>query len=159
MEYIIRKAEEKDIPAIIELAVEMIEHSQSDLRKVPLNIIKGLRHKDLQGLYNLIQLPHTGIFVAEDGEQKIIGHVITLGNQVEPSTGELQGWIFDISVKSEYWKTGLAQKLMEAAENFIKTLGLNLIGLSVTTANKRAVKFYEKLGYQEERKRMLKVLE
>jgi ribosomal protein S18 acetylase RimI-like enzyme len=159
MDYQIRKAKEEDLQAVIELAVEAIEHSLSNLRQVPKTLVRELRRKDLQSLYQLIKLPHVGIFVAEDPQQKFLGHVIVLSDQIEAPTGESQGWIFDLSVIPEYWGAGLAQKLMETAENFIKERGLKYIGLSVTSANHRAVRFYEKQDYKEERKRMIKVLE
>jgi ribosomal protein S18 acetylase RimI-like enzyme len=155
----IRKAEAQDIAAIIDLAVELIPSSHSDLRDAPEETVKNLRHKDLQSLHNLIKLPHTGIFIAEDDSKNFLGHVIVLSDQTEPSTGDLQGWIFDLSVKTGYWGTGLAQKLIAQAEHFIKVSGLKYIGLSVTSCNQRAVRFYEKQGYLEERKRMLKKLE
>ena len=158
MDYSIRKAKEEDLPAIIDLAVELIDNSISILREAPMTLLKELRRKDLQTLYHLLKQPRAGIFLAETPKQKFLGHVIVLSDQTEAPTGEMQGWIFDLSVIPEYWGTGLAQKLMEAAENFVKERGLKYIGLSVTTSNLRAVKFYENQGYTEERKRMLKVL-
>ena len=155
---VIRKAEERDLPAVIALAVELIPSSHSDLRDTPVESVKNLRRKDLQSLYNLIKLPHCGIFVAQDPCGTFLGHVIVLGNQSEPSTGDTQGWIFDLSVIPAYWGSGLAQKLIAQAEEFIKGCGHKFIGLSVTSSNARAVKFYLNQGYLEERKRMLKHL-
>ena len=52
----------------------------------------------------------------------------------------------------------MARRLLERAEDFVMARGLRFLGLGVTSANKRALAFYERLGYQEERKQLVKRL-
>lgn len=154
----IRKATSKDIDAIVDLAVEMVIFSESPLRMATHEEIRVFRRNDLDVLKSFDKYKNIGIFVAEDEAQNFLGHVIVVSGDIETSTGEKQGWIFDLSIKKEFWNMGIGKKLMKYAEEFIREQGLKYLGLGVTTSNIRAVKFYESLGYYEERKRMIKRL-
>lgn len=156
MNYTIRKATDEDVDKVIDLAVEMVLHSISPFRDVTGEKVQEFRREDLIVLRDISTYNNIAIFLAEDENKSFIGHVIVVGGDVESSTGEKQGWIFDLSVKKEYWNKGIGQELMKYAEEFIKNLGLKYIGLGVTSSNSRAVRFYENLGYEEERKRMIK---
>jgi ribosomal protein S18 acetylase RimI-like enzyme len=151
---IFREATELDLPKVVEIAVEAIEYSQSPFRDSSLEKMKEYRRKDLEQLQSLFGQSSIGVFVAEKNGN-ILGHVIVLSG-MKAVTGELQGWIIDLSVKKDFWGTGVAEELTLKAEEFIKLKGFQYLGLGVTSANKRAVRFYEKMGYQEERKQMVK---
>ncbi|MCD6310446.1 MAG: GNAT family N-acetyltransferase [Candidatus Eremiobacteraeota bacterium] len=157
-EIVIRRAGIKDVPAIVELAVEGIKFSLSPFRYATVEEVMEYRRKDLAVLPEIISRPNVGIFLAEDKKGDIIGCIMAVGEQIESSTGEEQGWIYDMTVRPEYWNQGIGTLLIETAEDFIRSLGHKYIGLAVTTANKRAVSFYKKRGYMEERKRMIKQL-
>ena len=154
----VRRAAEADVPAIIDLAVEMVVHSISPLRATQADLVREHRRQDLQTLYEALAMPEAGIFVAEDREGRILGHVVVMAGRSESTTGEPQGWVFDVSVAQDWWGTGVARLLMERAERFVQGLGVRYLGLGVTSANVRAIAFYERLGYEEERKQMVKVL-
>ena len=57
---------------------------------------------------------------------------------------------FGMMTIKEYWGTGLSKILMEEAEKFARKAKFSRIEALVRTANKRGVRFYEKLGYQIE---------
>lgn len=154
--FTVREAKRSDLEKIINLAVESMIYSQSPHRQSSLEEVKQYRKKDLSRLYSLFGQPQLGLYVAQG--EKIIGHVIVLTGTTESVSGEEQGWVIDLSVQPEYWGKGVAKKLALKAENFVKQKGLKYIGLGVTTVNERAVRFYERLGYLEERKRMIKTL-
>ncbi|MGI5843781.1 MAG: GNAT family N-acetyltransferase [Candidatus Xenobium sp.] len=155
---VVRPASSSDIPAIIDLAVEAVRHSVSPLRGSRQEAVQEYRRADLQALPEVLTLPESGIFVAEDRQGRLVGHVIAMTGRSESLTGEPQGWIFDLSVAPEFWGTGVARRLMERAEDFVMAQGLRFLGLGVTSSNKRALAFYERLGYLEERKQMVKIL-
>jgi ribosomal protein S18 acetylase RimI-like enzyme len=161
MKYTIRRAGVADLPRVIDLATDMVVHSISPFREIPAAEVQAFRRKDLAALNEAILQPQVGLFVAEssDEERRFLGHVIIVCGYMESSTGESQGWIFDLSVIPECWSLGVGRNLMQTAEEFCVSLGFKYLGLGVTTANERAVQFYERLGYVEERKRMIKVLE
>ena len=61
------------------------------------------------------------------------------------------GRVEHIFVDDMYRKRGLAKKLMEAAEDHIKSRGIGKIKLTVTKKNRAAVSLYEGLGYEARR--------
>lgn len=152
---VIREAQKEELEAVIQLAVDCVGYSHSPFRHTTLEEARRFRRNDLDQLKSLCGQPHVGIFVAAEN-QSILGHVIVLTGVIESVSGEEQGWIIDLSVKPEYWGSGIAGELAEKAEAFVKQRGYKYLGLAVTSANARALRFYEKIGYHEERKRMIK---
>ncbi len=158
MKYVIRRANREDVKNIVDLASRMVKYSKSPYRDISVEKIEEYRRKDLSILEYSLQNPDLGVFVAEDLNGEFLGHVIAMANYIESSTGEPQGYIFDISVKEEYQGLGIGKNLMKTAEEFLQMAGMKYVGLNVTSSNEKAVKFYESLNYKEERKRMVKVL-
>lgn len=156
---VVRRATMADIATMIDLAVEMVVHSISPYRNADIEGVQEYRRQDLQSLYDALAMPDAGLFVAEDEDGRIVGHVVVMAGRNESSTGEAQGWVFDLSVTTDHWGTGIADLLMGRAEVFVREKGLRYLGLGVTSANRRAIAFYERIGYSEERKQMIKVLE
>jgi len=158
LKYRIRKARRSDMKNIINLAVEMVEYSVSPFRDIPMDEVRNFRKQDLESLYISLNDPNLGIFIAEDMDGEFIGHVIAMLNFIESSTGEPQGYIFDLSVKKEFQRMGIGINLMSVADEFCLKGGMKFIALNVTASNIPAVKFYENLGYEVERKRMIRPL-
>jgi ribosomal protein S18 acetylase RimI-like enzyme len=159
MEYRIRKAQLKDITKIIDLATEMVVYSKSEFRDINIEILKSFRRTDLAGIYQILNNPDICLYIAESLDGEFLGHVFAMKNYVSSSTGELQGHIFDLSVHEEYQRLGIGEKLMSMAEQFCAEGGMKYVCFNVTTSNVKAVKFYEKIGYAEERKWMIKIIE
>jgi len=157
--YHIRPAEEKDIPRIVELAVELVLESRSPYREgVSDEQIQEFRRRNFDHLPTVLELPEGGLFVAVDEEDRHIGHILLLGNQTDSVTEARQAWVYDVSVQKDWWGRGVGRKLMERGEEFARHLGLEYIGLGVTSANQRAVEFYEDQEYHIERVQMVKKL-
>ncbi|NDD27237.1 MAG: GNAT family N-acetyltransferase [Proteobacteria bacterium] len=160
MGFTIRAARVEDLPKVVDLAVDAVSHSVSPFREIPPTEVQEFRRRDLLALNDAIHQPHVGIFMAEEeGSGRFLGHVVIVCGYTESSTGESQGWIFDLAVVPDAWSHGVGQALMRRAEDFSRSRGFKYIGLGVTTANERAVRFYERMGYAEERKRMIKILD
>ena len=157
MHFVIRTAGDKDIQNVVDLAVEMVRYSSSPLRNPDPEQVRRYRREDLQILVEAIRLEHNRVFLAEK-DDRLIGHVIVTIGHRDSSTGHPQAWVFDLSVKEEFWGTGVAQALMREAERFAKEHGMNAIGLGVTLANERALQFYRNQGYLDERLQMVKLL-
>jgi ribosomal protein S18 acetylase RimI-like enzyme len=85
------------------------------------------------------------VFVAEV-EGKYAGHV-WVGSQSDFFTRRSGPWIFDLSVKPQYRRRGLAQALHQKAERWVKSQGFAAIGLQVMAHNEAAAALYRKLGY------------
>ncbi len=160
LSYEVRRATADDLPDVVELASAMVVHSVSPFRAINPEEVKEFRRRDLQALEDAVTQPNVAVFVAVERESgRFLGHVVVVSGHTESSTGESQSWIFDISVIHECWSAGVGKALVERAEDFSRARGMRYIGLGVTSANERAVRFYERLGYAEERKRMIKVLD
>lgn len=154
----LRPATSQDLPAIVELAVDMVVHSVSPYRDSTPEMVRAYRRDDLRTLQDALVMDRARVLVAEAPDGSLLGHIVVLAGQVDSSTGEAQGWIFDVSVRHDTWGKGVGRTLVAAAEEFVAERGLARIGLGVTSANARAVRFYEELGYLEERKQMIKKL-
>lgn len=160
MSYHIRRAVRDDIPGVQELAVQMVLTSRSDCRPEVSDLaILQARRRNLTQLEDIVDLPEGGVFVAIAENGEMIGHVILMGNNIDSVTEEPQAWVYDVSVRRDWWGRGVGRELMRAAEDFALSLGLSWIGLGVTASNHRAVGFYQELGYQKERFQMIKRLE
>lgn len=97
-------------------------------------------------------------YIAVDENDNRLGYVLVFWGAKDDFRPQRQGFLCDIAVKDEYWGKGVAQALMKTAENYVKSMGAEYMTLNVSAFNKRAVKFYKKLGYVEEWKMMGKKL-
>jgi ribosomal protein S18 acetylase RimI-like enzyme len=158
LEITIRRATEKDLPEVVKLASEAMIYSISPFRKIRPELAKEFRKDDLKDLYEWLSPDSPGVIcVAETNDGVICGHLI-MAHGIFDITGERLGWILDITVKENFKGTGVAQKLHEVAEIILKSKHIKSICLGVTSSNKRAVNFYDKLGYKEEHVQLVKVL-
>lgn len=85
---------------------------------------------------------HMSLFVAEDRERKVIGTVAWYLKSAD------EGYIRGMAVLPEWQGKGVAQDLMAAAEEDIRNHGCSRAALDTTDPLKRAIRFYEKLGYR-----------
>jgi ribosomal protein S18 acetylase RimI-like enzyme len=153
----IREAVAADIPRVIDLAVESVLHSTSPYRNATPENVRQYRHDDLLILHQLVTDPNFKILMVYAAEN-FVGHAFLQLNHKDSATGELQAWIYDVSVRPEYWSRGVGKLLMQESERLARGLGIRAVGLGVTISNERAVKFYRDLGFLEERIQMVKLL-
>jgi ribosomal protein S18 acetylase RimI-like enzyme len=73
--------------------------------------------------------------------------------------GKDQAFIYDIEIAPEQRSKGYGSQALIALEDKVKTLGLDRIGLHVFGHNPRALKLYEKLGYEITNIHMAKQIE
>lgn len=78
------------------------------------------------------------LLVAKDGA-RVVGFAGY--GEADPGTGEL----FALYVLKEYWGTGVAKRLLDAA--LLKLAAYPQIGLWMVKGNARALRFYEKSGF------------
>ena len=158
--YTIRAATAEDLPKIVELAVELVVLSRSPYRDgVTDERIQHFRRENFEQISSILELPEGGLFVAVDSTGEHIGHILLLGNQIDSVADVPQAWVYDVSVRREWWGQGVGRSLMAKGEEFARSLGLGYVGLGVTQANERAVGFYRELGYEVERVQMVKKIE
>jgi ribosomal protein S18 acetylase RimI-like enzyme len=99
------------------------------------------------------------IFVVETGGI-VAGFIVVMISEKEDSPAvslERFGYVMDLSVLREYQGRGLGNALMEKAEEYIRSKGLEWMQLDVTKDNP-ALNFYLKSGYREKSTRLEKKL-
>jgi ribosomal protein S18 acetylase RimI-like enzyme len=97
----------------------------------------------------------TLIACSEDGRR--LGY-IHLRPGKDGVTNEPCGYISLLATAKEAEGSGVASRLMGAAEDWARGRGYRLLSLDVFAHNKRAVAFYERGGFQSETFRMVKPL-
>ena len=58
-----------------------------------------------------------------------------------------KGWINRLAVSPEYRRQGVAQELINAAENALKKRGAAVIGALIFETNEKSLILFEKMGY------------
>lgn len=157
----IRFGDVEDWPFLYALGKSVIMDSVSPWRKQSESKTMKHRISVLKGFWTWIQQTNSKVFIAEAEENKNpvkAGYLVLYPEMREELTGMVQGWVMDVAVLPEYRGRGIGRALLLAAENHCRDTGLEYLGLAVSTHNVKALTLYEKLGFAEERKIMVKVI-
>ena len=148
----IRRAEIKDIPGIIELLhqVNMVHHVlRPDLFKP--NTTK-YNEQELEALLGDDSKP---VFVFDDGE--VLGHAFCLITEVR-NDKLLQDiktlYIDDICVDEKARGHHVGKALYEHVRDYAKSIGCNNITLNVWEGNNSAISFYKNMGMKVQKTTM-----
>lgn len=155
----VRQGNVRDWPFMYDLGKNVIPASISPWRKQSMEDTLKYREKILKGFWTWIQQTDSKVFIAETEKEKPVGYLVLHPSSREELTGVLQAWVMDLAVLPEYRHHGVGQHLMEYAEKYSREQGIHYLGLAVSSHNLDALHLYEKLGFVEERKLMVKVLE
>ena len=154
----VRRATEKDIPAILELLVQvdMVHHNgRPDLFKGPAT---KYNEEELKVLLADEEKP---VFVCVDEEDRVLGHAFcihqqVIGNSVLTDVRTL--YIDDICVHEDARGKYVGKALYEAVVEYAKAHDFYNITLNVWACNPGAMKFYEAMGTVPQKICMEKVL-
>ncbi len=142
----VRFAQEKDIPAILKLLVQvdMVHH-----RGRP-DIFKGPATKyNEEELKKIITDPSSPVFVCEDEYGEILGHAFCVHKQ-EINNSVLTDirtlYIDDICVDEAARGKHIGSVLFESVSEYAKKEGFYNITLNVWSCNPDAINFYEAMG-------------
>jgi len=142
----IRKMEEKDIPAILELLQQVlyVHHvGRPDLFKA-----KGTKYTE-DHLKEMISDPALVIFVYEDETGKVIGHCFC-SIKDRPETTNSFGFktlfINDLCIDESSRGKHVGKSLYQHAKEYAKANGFYNINLNVWECNKDAMAFYKAIG-------------
>ncbi|AZP03403.1 N-acetyltransferase [Jeotgalibaca ciconiae] len=99
-------------------------------------------------LEGLMEKENEIMLIATINNEELIG-IASVGSNDKPKTrhvGEV-----GITVEKEFWGFGIGTVLMEEVEIWAKESGIiKRLELTVHAGNERAIKLYEKMGYQKE---------
>ena len=146
MDLYVRNAEQKDIPRILELLVEvdMVHHEKRP------DIFKGPATKyNAEQLSEIISNSRTPVFVCADEQDVPLGHAFCIakqeiGNSVLTDIKTL--YIDDICVHSKARGKGVGKRLFDHTAAYAKANGFYNITLNVWSCNESALGFYEAMG-------------
>ena len=141
----VRRAEAKDIPAILQLLVQvdMVHHNgRPDLFRGPATKYSAAE------LAQILADEKTPVFVCTDEQDRVLGHGFCI---LQHSGGELMVehttlYIDDICVDETARGQGVGRALFERIRDYARKQGAYNVTLNVWTCNPGAIAFYEKLG-------------
>ena len=152
----VRRAEEKDIPRLMELLeqVNLVHHNgRPDLFK------KTTKYGEAE-LASVLTDPARPVFVCEtDGY--VAGHafcIIQIIKNDRMSVDRKTLYIDDICVDSLMRKKGVGQTLYQYCESFAREIGCYNLTLNVWTCNPSAMRFYEKMGLMPQKVGLERIL-
>lgn len=103
----------------------------------------------------ILQVPGNVFFIAEASDMEASGveasgvraGLLWFGPKRNLITGRNEGWIYNVTVLPEFRGRGLAKMLLRHAEEYARTLGYDVVGLSVATHNEIARGLYHRVGF------------
>lgn len=155
----IRRAEEKDIPAVMNLLVQvnMVHHNgRPDLFKGPAT--KYTR----QELLNIFAEERTPVFVCVNEKEEVSGYAFCILKQFENDnlmTDIKTLYIDDLCVDEEIRGQHIGQTLYEYVLDYAKSIGCYNVTLNVWSLNESAMKFYVSCGLVPQKIGMEKILQ
>ena len=117
--------------------------------------MEGFQDRHMAASFAPIDGAATLIACAEDGRR--LGY-IHLRPGKDGVTDEPCGYISLLATTKEAEGSGVATRLMTAAEDWARGRGYRLLSLDVFADNRRAVDFYRRGGFKTETRRMVKPL-
>ena len=154
----VRRAEKKDIPAIMDLLVQvdMVHHNGRP------DIFKGPTTKyDEKQLEEIIADDEKPVFVYVDEFEKVKGHAFCVHMQVKEHrvlTDIKTLYIDDICVDEKARGSHIGKALYEHVLSYAKKKEFYNITLNVWACNPGAMKFYESMGLVPQKIGMEKIL-
>ena len=154
---IIRKAEEKDIPDILNLLSQVLEvHAviRPDL------FVSGTRKYTEAELREILRDENRPVFVAEE-EGRVLGDCFCILRKVEHTNNlrdSLSMYIDDICVDEHVRRQKIGKALSDYALEYARELGCYDVTLNVWDGNDVAIAFYRKMGFTPRKTVMEKIL-
>ena len=153
----IRRAKEADIPKLIDLLeqVLLVHHKvRPDLFQE-----KGVKYTESE-LAELIADANRPIFVYKDESGTVLGHMFTVIEESHaPKVSHKTLFIDDLCVDEAARGQKIGEQLYRFALQYAKEIGCYNLTLNVWSANKSAVRFYERQGLTPQETRMEQIID
>jgi GNAT superfamily N-acetyltransferase len=141
----IRKAVDKDVPAIVELWKEMIDFHKERDRFFSRS---ATGHKAFaEFLTGNISSETACVFVAEVGKD-IVGYCLAVVEKYPPLL-EIQeyGLIRNMAITRRYRRKGIGRRLLEEIQSWCSGKGVQRIETRFSTSNELSAAFWAKMGF------------
>ena len=145
MPYTVRRAEERDVPAIMEL-LKQVNRVHYDGRPDLFKLATKYTEDELRVI---LKNDRTPVFVCTDGGGRVLGHGFCVLQRPENTrllTDILTLYIDDICVDGSARGGHVGKTIFEHIVAFARQCGCYNVTLNVWSCNPGAMKFYEKLG-------------
>lgn len=143
----IRKATRKDLRELMNLQMELEEFIKKKFApELSLDKIKRVAESDFKK--NLGKSRNWFILVAEH-EGNMIGFVKAKIKKDEWTRGKYRGLIADVFIKKEWRGKGVTKRLLREAIKIMKERGVRLYEIFSNIDNKRAIKAWKSVGFEE----------
>lgn len=157
MSYLVRRAEVKDIPSLMEL-LKQVNKVHYDGRP---DLFKLETKYSPDELSKIIADNDTPVFVCENEDGKILGHGFCVMQRPENTrllTDILTLYIDDICVDESARGMHVGEAIYEHIIEYARSKGCYNVTLNVWSCNPGAMKFYEKMGLVPYKVGMEKIL-
>lgn len=155
----IRRANEKDIPRLVEL-LEQVLQIHADIR--PDIFIPGTTKYTVSELTELLGKEEKPIYVAVNEEDVCVGYAFCQLQEQPFSTNMVPFkslFIDDLCVDQQARGQHIGESLFEYVKNEAKRMGCYEVTLNVWAGNTSAEKFYKKMGMKTKERQMEYILE
>lgn len=157
MNITIRKAEEKDIPRITDLLLQ-VHKVHSDKR--PDLFKRGSKKYGEDELKKIIADSERPIFVAADENDSTVGYAFCVFQHFGDNSLEKHDTVYidDLCVDERHRGQHIGTALYEYVLKFAKESGCYNVTLNVWAGNESAIKFYNKMGLSVQKYTMEQIL-
>ena len=138
---IIRRANQKDVPAIVELI------ANDELGRLRENFKTPLPQQYLNAFDNINSDQNQELIVMLNDSGTVIGTLQLSFIQYLTYQGGIRAQIEAVRVHENYRNKGIGQELIKWAIDRAKEKGAHVVQLTTDKKRDAAVKFYEKLGF------------
>jgi ribosomal protein S18 acetylase RimI-like enzyme len=144
LRYIIRSAMEKNAKSLSEVRVQIDGETENMDRE------QGEAYIDESGFKQVIKEDTeraNNLFLVAEVNGKIVGFCRCEGNQLKRSSHKVE---FGVCVLKDYWGYGIGKSFLEESIQWADTSGIQKISLNVLETNDKAIKLYQKYGFEVE---------
>ncbi len=142
--YIIRSAKEEDAQNLSEVRVQIDGETENMDRE------KGEAYIDESGFKQIIRSDterKNNLFLVAEANDRIVGFSRCEGTQLKRMSHKVE---FGVCVLKEFWGHSIGKKLLEESIHWADSNGIKKISLSVLETNSKAVKLYQRYGFEVE---------
>lgn len=154
----IRRAEEKDLPAVDRLLSEVLEIHASIRPDI---FRSGTRKYTDEQLLDIFHDDERPVFVYVNEKDEVLGYAFCIRQETDNENMKHFKTVFidDLCVDEKARGMHIGQKLIAYVEDYARKLGCHNVTLNVWHGNDQAIGFYQKEGFGIQETRMEKILD
>jgi ribosomal protein S18 acetylase RimI-like enzyme len=144
LRYIVRSAIVKDAKSLSEVRLQIDGETENLDRE------KGEAYIDETGFKQIIKddtESSRNLFLVAEANEKIVGFSRCEGNKLKRFSHKVE---FGVCVLKEYWGYGIGRNLLKESIDWADSNEIKKITLNVLETNDKAIKLYEKYGFEVE---------